>query len=205
MKSEKTRKIYIVQGNIYSSGWFIRVILKIRQSQFDASALRFAACSPDYRIQLKNRIYWLAGPINCFGVRGGRYWAIKSWLPACYWVRWHGDGTFFSASISLVSCNCLLPSRLHQSRPVLSIASPNVRLFLLMYFLWIFFFSLSMVPTTAYEPVSFFTNRTCVVHGESRQEIKATNAKERKSESLGIFLHAYPAEIYTMYKIICLK
>lgn len=131
--------IYIVQGNIYSSGWFIRVILKIRQSQFDASALRFAACSPDYRIQLKNRIYWLAGPINCFGVRGGRYWAIKSWLPACYWVRWHGDGTFFSASISLVSCNCLLPSRLHQSRPVLSIASPNVGLFLLMCFLCIFF------------------------------------------------------------------
>lgn len=22
---------------------------------------------------------------------GRRYWAIKSWLPACYWARWHGD------------------------------------------------------------------------------------------------------------------
>lgn len=138
MKS-KRREICIVKGDIYSSGWFIRVILKIRQSQFDASALRFAACSPDYRIQLKKRIYWLAEPINCFGVRGGRYWAIKSWLPACYWVRRHGDGTFFSASISLVSCNCFLPSRLHQSRPVLSIVSPNVRLFLLLCFLCFFF------------------------------------------------------------------
>lgn len=138
----KDAEIYTVKGDIYSSGWFIRVILKIRQSQFDTCALRFKRCSrirsPDYRIQLKNRIYWLAGPINCFGVRGRRYWAIKSWLLACYWVRWHGDGTFFFASISLASCNCLPSSRMHQSRPVLSIASPNVRLFLLSSFLYFF-------------------------------------------------------------------
>lgn len=55
------------------------------------------------------------------------------------------------------------------------------------------------------EPVSFFTNHTCVVHRESRQEIEVTNAKERKSESLEIFLHVICREIYTMYKIIYLN
>lgn len=34
---------------------------------------------------------------------GRRYWAIKSWLPACYWARWHGDGRrFFLAPPSTV-------------------------------------------------------------------------------------------------------
>lgn len=198
MKSEKTTEIYIVKGDIYSSGWFIRVILKIRQSQFDACALRFKRCSricsPDYRIQLKNRIYWLAGPINCFGVRGGRYWAIKSWLLACYWVRWHGDGTFFSASISLASCNCLPSSRLHQSRPVLSIASPNVPLFLLSSFLY-FFFSLS----AAYELVSFFHKpHLRRPRGVSTGNKGETNAKERKSESLGIFLHVICRDLHNV-------
>lgn len=41
------------------------------------------------------------------GHSGGRYWAIKSWLPACYWVRRHGDGTFFFTSILLLHCNYL--------------------------------------------------------------------------------------------------
>lgn len=27
---------------------------------------------------------------------GRRYWAIKSWLPACYWARWHGRRFFLA-------------------------------------------------------------------------------------------------------------
>lgn len=57
------------------------------------------------------------------GHSGRRYWAIKSWLPACYWVRRHGDGTFFFTSILLLYCN-YLPS-LPPSSPFTTTSIPS--------------------------------------------------------------------------------
>lgn len=104
--AERVRTDIYLSRNLYAS--FSDSSLVDRS---DASALRFKRAARAACIQLKSWIYWLARPINCFrgsvaGRYGRRYWAIKSWLPTCYWVRWHGDETFFPASV-LVECSSI--------------------------------------------------------------------------------------------------
>lgn len=142
------------------------------------------------------------------GHSGGRYWAIKSWLPACYWVRRHGDGTFFFTSILLLHCNYLPFSPLPSPFTTTSIPScPKHResecasLLLLFYscffpFLFIFIDGTNGVRTCFF----FLMNRTCIVHKESRDEIKVGGdlyAKKRVPKS------STRARNRTFYMFIC--
>lgn len=60
---------------------------------------------------------------------GRRYWAIKSWLPACYWVRWHGDETFFLASTDGSPSSSVFPYTTTETSARLLPFSPRFRLF----------------------------------------------------------------------------
>lgn len=166
------------------------VILKIRQSQFDASALRFKRrgplAGPSYTTQKLNLL--TGGTDKSFrGPWRGAMADVIELLNRDY-LRVIGCGDIEKRNILL----CFHLARFLQLSSSLTAASISLcpkhckfecaSLFALVFSLF-FFISLLVVPTTAYELVSFFTNRTCVVHGESRQEI---NAKERKKESLKV-------------------
>lgn len=96
-----------------------------------------------------------------------------------------------------------LSSRLHQSRPVLNTASTNVRLF--SYFCP-FFISFSFFHRRYRRRTNlflFFTNRTCIVHRESGDEIKAEGDLCEKGESrnLWAFLYAYQPLCRDLYNV----
>ena len=80
----------------------------------------------------------------------------------------------------------LLSSRLHQSHPVLNIASTNVRLFFYFcsFFLFLsFLFFIDGGTDGVRTCFLFFINCTCIVHGVSRRN-KCWRRSVRKRESL---------------------